>query len=282
MQILTGIGGKLQEPCLLQGQELNGGRIKRLFAQKILWLRPVSDIPNTFFSEETFQLLIIDLLPVYICHMLLLEYFIKSKLKSFSQFGSSERPRHFLAIELHSCLAQYKCFSNIERKFIVILIYRFSFIWSNIGVYTSPGSWNSWAMSHTMFVYIIAQMMRIFHFNFRTWSFTRIEWPSGLRQCNQYQKVPSSIHTRCLARLWDLTLLWGFWWVRLSPQKIPKLNRGAAKQKLKKSYAFKISLFLVGYRPYFTFSICPSVPPSVVHHISGTVHYLIIIFGTNV
>ena len=64
MQILIRVGGKLQEPCLLQGQELNGGRISRLFAQKVTWLRPVSDIPNNFFSEETIQPLITDLLPV--------------------------------------------------------------------------------------------------------------------------------------------------------------------------------------------------------------------------
>ena len=71
MQILIGVGGKLQEPYLLQGQELNGERIIRLFPQKIIWLRPVSDIPNTFFSEETIQPLITDLLPVDICYVLL-------------------------------------------------------------------------------------------------------------------------------------------------------------------------------------------------------------------
>ena len=69
MQILIGVGGKFQKPCLLQGQELNRGRISRLFAQKIMWLRPVSDIPNTFFSEETIQPLITHLLPVDICSM---------------------------------------------------------------------------------------------------------------------------------------------------------------------------------------------------------------------
>ena len=68
MQILIGVGGKL---CLLQGQELNGKRIIRLFAQKIIWLRPVSDIPNTFFSEETIHPLITDLLSVDICYVLL-------------------------------------------------------------------------------------------------------------------------------------------------------------------------------------------------------------------
>ena len=52
MQIVIGIGGKLQEPCLLQGQELNGGKISRLFAQKIIWLRHVSDTPNTFFLRR--------------------------------------------------------------------------------------------------------------------------------------------------------------------------------------------------------------------------------------
>ena len=71
MQILIGVGGKLQEPYLLQGQELNGERIIRLFPQKIIWLRPVSDIPNTFFPEETIQPLITDLLPVDICYLLL-------------------------------------------------------------------------------------------------------------------------------------------------------------------------------------------------------------------
>ena len=70
MQILIGVSGKLQEPCLLQGQELNGGRVSWLFAQNIIWLRPVSNIPNTFFSEETIQPLITDLLPVDICYIL--------------------------------------------------------------------------------------------------------------------------------------------------------------------------------------------------------------------
>ena len=72
MQILIGVRGKLQELCLLQGQELNGGRISQLFAQKIIWLRPVSDVPNTFFSEETIQPLMTDLLPVDVCYILLL------------------------------------------------------------------------------------------------------------------------------------------------------------------------------------------------------------------
>ena len=70
MQILIGACGKLQEPCLLQGQELNGRGISQLFAQKIIWLHPVSDIPNAFFSDETIQPLITDLLPVDICYML--------------------------------------------------------------------------------------------------------------------------------------------------------------------------------------------------------------------
>ena len=70
MQILIGVGGKLQELCLLQGQEINGGRVSRLFAQKIIWLCPVSDIPNNFFSEETIQPLITDLLQVDICYIL--------------------------------------------------------------------------------------------------------------------------------------------------------------------------------------------------------------------
>ena len=42
---------------------------------------------------------------------------------------------------------------------------------------------------------------------------------------------------------------------------------------LKKSTHFYMSLFL---------SICLSVRPSVTHHMSGTVHHLIIIFGTHV
>ena len=70
MQILIGVGGKLQEPRLLQGQELNDERISRLFAHSI-WLRPVSDIPDTFFSEETIQPPIADLLPVDVYYILL-------------------------------------------------------------------------------------------------------------------------------------------------------------------------------------------------------------------
>ena len=114
MQILIGVRGKLQELCLLQGQELNGGRISQLFAQKIIWLRPVSDVPNTFFSEETIQPLMTDLLPVDVCYILLFDYFIKSKLKILSEFGSSEGARNCLATDLHPCLPQYKCFNNIE------------------------------------------------------------------------------------------------------------------------------------------------------------------------
>ena len=46
-------------------------------------------------------------------------------------------------------------------------------------------------------------------------------------------------------------------------------------------------IFYVGHpTPYVTFSvrpyICPSIHPSVMHHISGTVHHLILIFGTYV
>ena len=70
MQILIGVGGKLQEPRLLQGQELNDERISRLFAQST-WLHPVSDIPDTFFSEETIQPSIADLLPVDVYYILL-------------------------------------------------------------------------------------------------------------------------------------------------------------------------------------------------------------------
>ena len=33
---------------------------------------------------------------------------------------------------------------------------------------------------------------------------------------------------------------------------------------------------------FFCLSICPSVCPSITHHISGTVHHLIMIFGTHV
>ena len=39
----------------------------------------------------------------------------------------------------------------------------------------------------------------------------------------------------------------------------------------------------MGHPPlYVTFSICPSVSPSITHHISETIHHLIIIFGTHV
>ena len=37
------------------------------------------------------------------------------------------------------------------------------------------------------------------------------EWPSGLRHCSNW-KVPCSKPTKCLARIWDPTLLWGSWW----------------------------------------------------------------------
>ena len=70
------------------------------------------------------------------------------------------------------------------------------------------------------------------------------EWPSGLRHCNQNQKVPCSKPTRHLARLRDPTLLWGFRWplvqtctnaviniglVTLSPWEWPKVGCGTAK-----------------------------------------------------
>ena len=114
MQIIIEIDGKLQEPCLLQGQELDGGRISWLFGQKIIWLRPVSDIPNTFFSEKTMQSLVTDLLLVNSCYILLLDYLIKSKWEILGKIGSSERPRNSIAIEIHPCLPQCKCFSHIE------------------------------------------------------------------------------------------------------------------------------------------------------------------------
>ena len=55
--------------------------------------------------------------------------------------------------------------------------------------------WCSWILSHTMFIYIIAQMLRKFHFSLRTRLFIWGELPSGPRHCNQNQKVPSSIPT---------------------------------------------------------------------------------------
>ena len=49
---------------------------------------------------------------------------------------------------------------------------------------------------------------------------------------------------------------------------------------------FYKSVILKQQRQYITFSICPSdrlcFLPSIVHHISGTFHYLIIIFGTHI
>ena len=37
---MLGVGSSIQEPCLQAGQTLNGSRISRLFAQKIMWLKP--------------------------------------------------------------------------------------------------------------------------------------------------------------------------------------------------------------------------------------------------
>lgn len=41
-----GVGTALQEPCLQDGQYLDGARISRLFYQKILWLRPEQILPD--------------------------------------------------------------------------------------------------------------------------------------------------------------------------------------------------------------------------------------------
>ncbi len=38
-----GVGSSIQEPCLQPGQTLDGSRISRLFACKILWLRPTDN-----------------------------------------------------------------------------------------------------------------------------------------------------------------------------------------------------------------------------------------------
>ena len=45
-----------------------------------------------------------------------LDYFINSKLKISSEFGSSEGTQNCLATDLHPCIAQYKCVNNIEGK----------------------------------------------------------------------------------------------------------------------------------------------------------------------
>ena len=44
----------------------------------------------------------------------------------------------------------------------------------------------------TMFIYITAEMLRIFHFSLRTWPYIWEELPSGPTDSNQNQKVSSS------------------------------------------------------------------------------------------
>ena len=39
-----GVGSSLQRPCLAEDQELNGGVMSRLFSQRVIWLRPFTDI----------------------------------------------------------------------------------------------------------------------------------------------------------------------------------------------------------------------------------------------
>ena len=55
--------------------------------------------------------------------------------------------------------------------------------------------------------------------------------------------------------------------------------------KIKQCYFFNLISNVineVGHPPlYVTFSVRPSVCLSVAHHISGTIHHLIIIFGTH-
>ena len=116
MQIINGINGKLQEPCLLQGEELDGGRISWLFGQKIIWLRRVLDIPNIFFSEETMQSLVTDLLLVNSCYILLLDYLIKSKWEILGKIGSPERPRNSIAIEIHPCLPHVNALAILSEN----------------------------------------------------------------------------------------------------------------------------------------------------------------------
>eukprot|EP00794_Sanderia_malayensis_P014728 gene14728-16262_t len=45
LSFLGGIGKTLQEPLLQQGQEIDGACLSRVFAQKVIWLRPSRDIP---------------------------------------------------------------------------------------------------------------------------------------------------------------------------------------------------------------------------------------------
>lgn len=79
--LLVGIGKSLQAPCLQEGQLLDGSRVGRIFAQKVIWLRPTEDLSSLENSRnnegqgnieqeeniqtvEDDQYLITDLLPV--------------------------------------------------------------------------------------------------------------------------------------------------------------------------------------------------------------------------
>ena len=53
ISIWLGVGNKLQRPCLSADQPLDGARLARLFSQKIIWLKPNSDISTSTSSTNT-------------------------------------------------------------------------------------------------------------------------------------------------------------------------------------------------------------------------------------
>ncbi len=107
--MLIGVGKSLQPPCLQDGQQLDGARVSRIFAQKVIWLRPSENIS---FTEDTApqdeiqddQIPITDLLPVsyalsflYLCifdliHIILFEEF--SVILCFELFKMSKIFQH--------------------------------------------------------------------------------------------------------------------------------------------------------------------------------------------
>lgn len=64
ISLLLGVGRTLQEPCLQEGQQLDGACISRLFAQRSIWVRPTMPLTEHEILADTEQHLITDMLPV--------------------------------------------------------------------------------------------------------------------------------------------------------------------------------------------------------------------------
>ena len=91
----------------------------------------------------------------------------------------------------------------------------------NLRIY--PPFAGSWLLFRPLWIHVCILLLRYFFYTFKVESFAgkklgelRNEflqmWASGLRHCNQNQKVPGSNPTRRSVRLRDPTSLRGSWW----------------------------------------------------------------------